>query len=122
MMRAKMSLIVTAATLLAAPMPVFAADEGVSLADFQAAGRQRLMRADANGDGRISKEEWAASRKNAKRDPSRIFSRLDANGDGQLDAGEIDMLLARRFKRVDANGDGLLTPEERAAGRKAADD
>ncbi|AHE53491.1 hypothetical protein NX02_08840 [Sphingomonas sanxanigenens DSM 19645 = NX02] len=119
-----MNLITMAAALLAMPIPALAAGEGegVSLADFQAAGRQRLLRADANGDAKISKEEWAAGRKNAKRDPSRMFGRLDANGDGQLEASEIDTLLARRFKRLDANGDGMVMPEERTAGRKAADD
>lgn len=121
MMRTK-RLIATAIALLATPIPALAAGEGMSLADFQAAGRQRILRADANRDGRISKEEWAAARKNAKRDPARLFGRLDANGDGQLDASELDALLARRFQRLDANGDGVLTQEERQAGRKAADD
>ncbi|MGF7147984.1 hypothetical protein FHS96_001593 [Sphingomonas zeicaulis] len=121
-MQSKISPIATAAALLAMPIPGFAADEGTTLADFQVAGRQRLLRADADGDGRISKEEWAAGRKNAKRDPSRMFTRLDANGDGQLEASELDALLARRFQRIDADGDGSITPDERAAGRKAADD
>lgn len=119
-MRAKYSLIAVVA--LAMPIPALAAGEGLSLADFQAAGRQRMLRADTNGDGKVSKEEWAAARKNAKRDPARMFGRLDANGDGQLEATELDSLLARRFQRLDANGDGRLTQEERQAGRKAADD
>lgn len=116
------TILATAVALLATPVAAFAAGEGAALADFQAAGRQRMLRADANGDGKISKEEWAAARKNAKRDPARMFGRLDANGDGLLEASELNTLLARRFQRLDADGDGRLTQEERQAGRKAADD
>lgn len=33
---------------------------GTQLSDFQAQGRERLLEADANKDGRLSKAEWAA--------------------------------------------------------------
>jgi len=103
--------------------PAFAQAGGMTLTDFQTAGRTRLTQADANGDGRIAKAEWTARpRANAKADPARMFDRLDANRDGALDQGEFDTLLARRFARMDANGDGTLTPEERRAARGRAND
>jgi collagen type III alpha len=50
--------------------------------------RERLKRADANGDGKLSKEEA----------PERIkdnFDRLDANGDGFLDEAEMRQMMQR---------------------------
>lgn len=96
-----------------------AVPEGIAKADFQSAARQRLLRADADKDGRISKAEWTQGRKTGKRDPGRMFDRLDADRNGFLDAAEIDGLTARRFARVDGNGDGVLTAEERQAARGA---
>lgn len=105
--------------------PALAQAGGMTLADFQSAGRTRLMQADANGDGRIAKAEWTARPRpaaNAKADPGRLFDRLDANRDGALDQAELDTLLARRFARMDANGDGALTAEERRAARGRSGD
>ena len=101
--------------------PALGASGGMALADFQSAGRTRLMRADTDGDGRVSKAEWTARRQSAatapKGDPARMFDRIDANRDGALDRGEIDGLLARRFARMDADHDGMLTAAERQASR-----
>lgn len=101
--------------------PAFAAaDSGISLVDFQSVARQRMMRADADGDGKLSSSEWerAAEARATKRNPGRVFGLLDRNRDGVLDAGEIDRLTARRFSKLDANSDGTLTPDERAAARE----
>ena len=76
----------------------------------------RLMRADRNGDGIVSREEYAAY-------ADRQFDRLDGNGDGVIDAQEVDAAAERiykrikarmqaQFKRADANGDGRETREE----------
>jgi hypothetical protein len=97
---------------------------GLSLADFQSRRTGALLRADTNGDGRLSASEWAAARpdkagKAPKQDPSRKFGRLDRNRDGYLDRSEIGAFVARRFARLDANGDGVLTRSERAAHRQA---
>lgn len=101
-------------------------DQGMSLADFQAAFRQRLLAGDSNHDGKISQAELAAARealgsgRAGKRDPSRLFKRIDADGDGALGPAEIDRISARRFARLDANHDGRVTSAERDAARGAA--
>ena len=88
----------------------------VPLQTFVTRHEKKLLAADANGDGRVSKAEFLATAQAGKGDPTRRFAKLDANGDGMLDRGEIDALLARRFKRLDTDGDGLISPAERAAG------
>jgi hypothetical protein len=135
-----MTRLIIAAGLAAAALmttSLLAADQGESLADFQAAARQRLMQADTDHDGKLSQSEFAAGMAALRagegrsdrpdgarspgggggRDPSRMFKMLDSNGDGFLDAAEIDAMSARRFARMDANGDGKVTAEEREAGR-----
>lgn len=68
--------------------------------------------ADADGDGRLSKEEFrnlpAAVHAERQR---RLFSRLDADGDGALAASEFPSR-AIRLARFDANGDGQITADE----------
>lgn len=98
---------------------------GMTLADFQAAGRARLMQADRDHDGRISRAEWAAppwAAASPKRHPGKVFDRLDTDRDGALDRAELDTLLARRFARMEANRDGVLTAEERGAIRGRPED
>lgn len=90
-------------------------------------------RSDANGDGFVSKEEFATGR-------DTIFTKLDANGDAAIDQAEIDKARAawhqrmnkpaegktqadaqgKRhhggfMKRLDADNDGKITAEEFAA-------
>jgi hypothetical protein len=67
------------------------ADPEKCRAEMQARGRERFKKADANGDGRLSREEAQ-------------------KGMPQL---------ARDFDRIDANKDGLVTMEELEAARKA---
>lgn len=96
---------------------------GVTLAQFQAAARQRLMMLDTDGDGRISEKEYDARPGAAKATgrraklAGRIFDRLDTSKDGALDKSEIDAMLATRFQRMDTNKDGLLSVAERDAAR-----
>jgi hypothetical protein len=99
-----------------APPP---ATGGMSLDQFLSRQTSRIMAADTDGDGKVSRAEMAAAAKNG-RDPSRRFDAMDANHDGMLDASEIRAALTRRFHRLDRNGDGLLTPDERMAGRMRA--
>ncbi|MBW8883716.1 MAG: EF-hand domain-containing protein [Planctomycetia bacterium] len=57
--------------------------------------RERLKQADANGDGKISKDEAPAMIKDR-------FDRIDQNGDGFVDAAEI----AEMLRRMAADGGG----------------
>ena len=101
-------------------------------AAFADKGSGLFERSDTNGDGFVSKEEFAAAR-------STMFSKLDANGDGVIDQSELDK--AREawhqrankpaqtegstqtqaqnkdhrggfMKRMDTNGDGKITQAE----------
>lgn len=88
----------------------------VTLTDFQAKHRAKLMAVDQDRDGRLSAAEWA-TRPAKMKDPQRGFLRLDTNGDGYLDAAEIDARLGKRFAKLDANGDGSVSRDERMAQR-----
>ena len=89
---------------------------GMSLDQFLQRQTQRIMAADTDGDGKVSRAEMAAMAKNG-RDPSRRFDAIDLNHDGHVDPGEIRTALTQRFHRLDRNGDGVVTPDERMAGR-----
>ncbi|WP_028920219.1 EF-hand domain-containing protein [Pseudoxanthomonas suwonensis] len=80
-----------------------------------------LSRMDADGDGRVSQEEYVAWMGYA-------FERMDTDGDGVLSPAELPggkgkpvtleshrQRLAERFRRQDANGDGYLDAKELAA-------
>lgn len=53
---------------------------------------QMFKRADNNGDGSLSKEEFtaAAPKQNGGPDAAEMFSRIDNNSDGKLDQSEMD--------------------------------
>ncbi|WP_404712525.1 EF-hand domain-containing protein [Sphingomonas sp. MMS24-J13] len=97
---------------------------GMDFAAFSQAAMARMMKGDANSDGKLSKDEFTAAAKarGGTRDGSRMFDRMDANHDGVLDAAEIKVLLAHRFARIDADHDGILTTDERQAMRAGATD
>lgn len=104
---------------------------GAALADK---GPGMFGRADTNGDGFVSKEEFAAGR-------TAMFAKLDANGDGSVDQAELDKAREawhqrksqqtqadsgtqsekpkkehRGFMaRIDADSDGKVTTQEFAA-------
>ncbi|MDR6623758.1 EF-hand domain-containing protein [Caulobacter segnis] len=104
---------------------------GMTLEQFQTKNTDKMFeRLDANKDGKISPEEFAAFREsNAKADAQaskagkrgkRMFARFDKDKDGSLSRAEASDVLAWRFKRMDANNDGILTIEElQAKGGKA---
>ena len=105
---------------------------GAALADK---GPGMFGRADTNGDGFVSKEEFAAGR-------NKMFARLDANSDGAVDQAELDKAReawhqrksqqaqadsgtqteapkkqrhGRFMARIDTNSDGKVTTQEFAA-------
>ena len=67
------------------------ADPGKCRAEMQARGQERFKKADANGDGSLTREEA----RNGMR------------------------MVARHFDQIDANKDGVVTLEELQAARKA---
>jgi Ca2+-binding EF-hand superfamily protein len=79
------------------------------------AAADRLMQADANGDGRITKDEIRAQRLT-------IFARMDVNSDGVVNvedrpaAAEGQAKTKRRrggdYARFDADNDGKVTQAE----------
>lgn len=95
----------------------------ITMDQFVTRQTARIMAADIDGDGRISRAEMAAMAGAGKggHDPSRRFDAMDTNHDGCLDKAEIRAALKQRFHRMDANGDGVLTPDERMAGRTRHD-
>ena len=116
-------LLTASAALAQTPAPAPAKAEGMTLQQFQAAnGDKMFARLDANKDGKISPEEFAAFRgQNAKADAqatkagkrgAKLFARFDKDKDGALSRTEADAVLAWRFKRMDANADGVLSLEE----------
>lgn len=78
---------------------------GAALADK---GPGMFGRADTNGDGFVSKEEFAAGR-------TTMFTRLDVNGDGAIDQVELDKARGAFHQRMNMpvqGGDGSLPEPE----------
>lgn len=103
----------------AVAVAVFGVSAAVAQATPQPGQQERrgqmgqLMQADANGDGRVTKDEIRARR-------SQAFDRRDANKDGFVSADEAPQREARRtgggdnagFMRADADGDGKVSRAE----------
>jgi Ca2+-binding EF-hand superfamily protein len=93
---------------------------GMTLQDFTARRERRMLAADTDGDGKLSRAEFQASARSGKGDPSRRFGRVDRNGDGIIDKQEIAAIMARRFNRLDTDRSGVLTAAERTAAKRTA--
>lgn len=116
-------------------------DGKVELDEVPEPGRERfeklIARADKDGDGALSREEFTAvvrraggepgkpggpkkpdqaKRPQAGRDPSELFKRMDRNADGKVTADEVPEERRERFKRLiehaDKDGDGAVSREE----------
>lgn len=91
-----------------------------------------MMRADTNGDGKISRAEADAQagarfdRMDLNHDGflatdemtgpgARMLARADADHDGKLSRAEYLVQAGNRFDRIDANRDGQITPDEMKA-------
>ncbi len=119
-----LALIATLAWVQAAASQETAAPHGASgitMDQFVARQTARIMAADTDGDGRISRAEMAVlsgmGASKGEHDPLRRFDAMDTNHDGYLDKDEIRSALEKRFHRMDLNGDGILAPDERMAAR-----
>jgi hypothetical protein len=74
-------------------------DPGARLAEF-------IKRADADGDGKISKEEFSSM---GRKESEERFSKMDANSDGFVDQEEIGKI--SQMMRRGAEGQGMRRPE-----------
>ena len=85
---------------------------GSALASQDQQRRDPLARADANGDGIVTREEMLA-------DVDARFAKLDANHDGKITPEERQVFAEgtrnRAVNRGDVNGDGTITLEEQHA-------
>ena len=72
---------------------------------------ERAGAMDADGDGYITREEFAAFQE-AKKAEMKAKRFPDANGDGVVDRSEFDNASRARFDELDKNGDGVLTEDE----------
>lgn len=86
-------------------------DGRVALSDLKGKHAERLAKADANGDGYITREEMRAYSE-ARRSEWRAKRFPDANGDGSVSRSEFEAASKERFDKLDKNGDGKLTEDE----------
>lgn len=86
----------------------------VSAEEFAAAFNSRIGGTDANNDGVYSEDEIVAEieRQRAKRMAQRIIERFDADGDGKLTKAEIESQQKKLFALLDRNDDGKIVRDE----------
>ncbi len=73
---------------------------------------KRFGRYDKDKDGKVSREEFLATRRKA-------YAKLDTNGDGRLDFDEWSLKTTTRFANADSDKSATLTAEEFATTRIA---
>lgn len=92
----------------------------ISIEEAEARAAERFDRNDADGDGRLTREELFSEERRRERGEERrerMFDRLDADGDGTVSAKEY----ARRIERLvalDSDADGQVTREELRAAKQ----
>ena len=89
-------------------------DGRITQAEIDAAVNARFARFDADGNGRLSLEEFTALWADLTRPAMvRAFQFMDPNGDGNVTKAEVDEKTSRLVQRFDRNGDGALSMEDR---------
>ncbi len=89
-------------------------DGVITRQEFMAASDARFARMDANKDGKLTADERQGRR------GGRMGATADANGDGVVTLDEQRAQAARTFDRLDRNKDGKIDASEIAAMRDAA--
>ncbi|GAA0330077.1 hypothetical protein GCM10009087_45340 [Sphingomonas oligophenolica] len=89
-------------------------DGKISQAEFTAMMDQRFARLDKNGDGFITADEVSDM---PGRGPGGGVMAADTNHDGKVSHAEFTALATARFAKLDVNGDGQVTPDEMSAPR-----
>lgn len=99
-------------------------DGVVTRAEWQALRAARFARIDTDGNGVLSQAEAsAAAERRAASRAGTLFARTDADGDGAITRAEFEAAgkpwMDRLFSRADANGDGAISRAEAAEMRRA---
>merc|ERR1712179_525441 len=82
--------------------------------------RKMFTRADKNGDGKLTPEEWqsvlnSSGIPTSQEEVEEFFKRMDRDFDGRLSFEEFmgeETTLGKLFKNMDKNGDGVVTKQE----------
>lgn len=82
--------------------------------------KKMFIKADRDGDGKLSKEEWfrvlnSTGYQTSMEEVEKFFLEMDRDFDGKLSFEEFmgeETSLERLFKSMDKNGDGSVTKEE----------
>lgn len=91
----------------------------VSFEEFAAAMDKRIGDADADKDGKMTVAEVAAQieKTRAERMAKRLIDRFDTDGDGAVTKAEIEAQQKKRFALFDRNDDGKIEKSEMPRGK-----
>ena len=89
-------------------------DGRMTQAEIDAAVSARFARFDADGNGRLSLDEFNALWADVTRPAAvRAFQFMDPNGDASVTKAEVEERTGRLVQRFDRNGDGALSLQDR---------
>ena len=92
-------------------------DGALTKAEFAAYRAQQFQRLDRDGDGYLTDADTQQLKRFASRmppgmEPGQMIERFDADGDGKVSEAEFANGPTPAFDAVDANGDGVATTAE----------